>query len=252
MREKNLGVSTKYLEEKAAQLQSIIKTIQIISRRLADIANIVNQVLYLKSKKFHAFIDPYPYPGEHGCLIGACDAKKEVVPGLSLPVSIVNDEKEIPSRVNLYYIAATNQFAMQLNGYIISGNIGNLSQDKLSTAACTYGSKCKNLLKHGKCSFHHENADYKQLQLKEPKNNFRNFTYGSWIYSRNKKGSYRHVGNRDTLIEDLANTKNSDYTQELRTREAQLMHDVLVYLSMIQFGMSHKFPDWKNYSQIVG
>lgn len=252
IREKNLDLPTAYLKEKSELLQGIIKTIQIISRRLADIGNVVNQVLYLKSRKFHSHIDPYPYPGEHGCLVGVGRTKKEVVPGLDLPVSIVDDEKEIPSNISLYYLKASNQFAVQLNGFVISGNIGNLLQHKGTlTAACTYGDKCKNLLKRHSCTFHHDDIDYKRLQIKPPKNNFRNFTYGSWIYSRNKKGSYRHVGNRDTLIEDLSNTKNSDYSEELRTREAQLMHDILVYLSMIQFGMSHKFPDWGNYSSQI-
>jgi hypothetical protein len=252
IQEKKFDISNEFLTQKINEIQTSIKMLQVTARRMADISNIMNQILYWKEGEMQNFVDPYPTPDEHSLLFDASMNSVEIVPGIKIAASTIEHEKEIPSILNVFYIKNLRQFGIRINGHLISGNIGNLCQynDK-STSYCAYGTKCKNLIQDKKCRYYHPYNDYRVLGIRYPSENIKNFTYGSWLYSKKKDEYYRHIGNRATLLTDISNLKKVEFQREIQNREAQLMHDILVYLCLIRSGISSKFPDWIKYSKFL-
>ena len=75
-----------------------------------------------------------------------------------------------------------------------------------------------------------------------PNDNVRNFTIGSWIYTKNKYKYYaRHIGSRDKLSIDIKLLKLSQYHNEVNNRECQLMHDLLIYMILNSFSLISNF-----------
>ena len=255
-----IGLSTNKLEEKVISLQASIKNIQAVAKRIADVSNIINQlIMYRKSilpvndKKSLNNIDPYPTENDHAVLRMVYqnkDESKYIIDKISLPVKIVDNISEIPVN-NLYYISSIKQYAINIAGIIIKGNLANIvNYQTEKSARCEYGVECKSFTKSKTCKYYHDPEDYIKLNLPVPEenDNIRNFTVGSFLYSKNRRPKTyftRHVGSRDTLTYDLDMLKTVQYREEVSNREGQLIHDLLIYMILHHKGLLERYPHWK-------
>ncbi len=242
-------LTPKQLEEKVIELQSSIKTIQAVAKRIADISNIVTRVLNKKTstKIINKYIDPYPTEEDHGTLRTLfAEEKKQIAKDISIPVKIVENISDIPIS-NFYYINSLKQYAININGIIIKGNLGNIVdyKDKFSSR-CEYGAECKSFKKNMLCSYYHDPEDFIKNGKPIPDIE-RNFTTGSWIYSKTKTPKTyfcRHVGSKNRLIYDLNTLKRVQYREEISNREGQLIHDLLIYMILNSKGLLERYPHW--------
>jgi hypothetical protein len=259
--EKNaILTSNKQIEEKIITLHLGIKTIQAVAKRMADISNMITQYLLSRNKKIedNKIIDIYPTEYDHAVLRNLYPIKeeqKQILPNnssLILPIKTVNSISEIPIS-KIYYITALKQYAINIEGLIIKGNLGNiLDYQSENTTICKYGINCKNFINLKKCNYYHEPEDYIKMSREVP-DEVRNFTVGSWVYKKNKsithnsklKNNYhRNVGSFDTLLDDLAMLKNINYNEEVNNREGQLIHDLLIYCILNNKNFIHKYKQW--------
>ena len=235
------------LENKINQIHISIKNIQSVSKRLADIANIITRLTHMKKKEIKT-LDPYPTENDHAILRTLySEEKKEVINNIVIPVKIVDLPKDLPVNY-LYYVKSLNQYAININGIIIKGNLGNIVNytDNYS-ARCEYGIYCKSFKNKKECNYYHDPEDYIHHKLSVP-NIVRNYTVGSWIYcNKNKCKTYytRHIGSKDKLLTDLTTLKKSQYIEEVSIREGQLIHDLLIYLILNQEGLLEKYKQWQ-------
>ena len=239
-----IALNTSVLEEHINTLQADIKTIQSVAKRLADTSNIINQLVLISKKKI-SYINPYPDKYGHSVLKFNDNEQKEVIPQVSIPVETVPDIEYIPDS-KLYYVEKYKQYAVNIAGITLKGNLGNiLSYGEKATDTCDYGATCSKL-SSGECCFYHPPEDYIKAKL-PVKNVIRNFTPGSWVYSRDKnmKNHFcRHVGSKDTLLTDLKQFKSLIYKKEVATREEQIIHDLLIYLILVKKGYIEKYRKW--------
>ena len=85
---------------------------------------------------------------------------------ISTNVRIVDNINEVPN-IPLYWVSNIGQYAIQVNGVLFRGNIGNIYNktnsrtDKSTnqTVICKYGNKCKNILDESGCVFYHDQLD---------------------------------------------------------------------------------------------
>jgi hypothetical protein len=238
------------LEAKINKLQTIIKHLQSTAKRIADISNSMNQLLLYKTnnKERKNIIDPYPTPTRHSLLRAEYPLSEssikinERLP----PVTIkkVNSIGEIPISP-LYYIAPIDTFAININGIVIKGTPSNIvPYGTGKSALCQYGLECNSLKKRKEnpkcdCKYFHPTEDYIKMNTIPPRPNTRNFTVGSYIYTKNKAaktGFMRHVGSIDTIAEDIFKLRQIQYKEEINNREGQLIHDLLIYMLLHHTG----------------
>lgn len=147
------------------------------------------------------------------------DALIEIVDGFNSK----NENKIILENINqdnmyllhknniITYDSNTDQHMININGNIIKGNIGNLYSIKDPNAkninVCNI-TNCKN----NKCYHSNENRNYYNTH---------------WMYG-NKKYN-RKIGGKNTIEMDLNSMNIKDKKNELKLRESQLMHDILIY-----------------------
>jgi len=244
------GLTPDQLKNKVITLQKSIKTLQAISKRLADVSNNINQLILYKKKKssnISKYINPYPTENDHAVLRTLYPTEcKSILPSINIPVCYVNNPIDIPIG-HIYYIKSLKQYAINIFGIIIKGNLANIVKYQTKNSArCDYGIYCKSLIKNKECKYYHDPEDYVQLQIEVPEVT-RNYTIGSWIYSsnRNPKNYYmRHVGSKNTLIYDLEMLKTIQYREEIANREGQLIHDLLIYLILHQQGLLERYKHW--------
>jgi hypothetical protein len=241
-------IKTEDLENKIKLLKQHIKTIQSIAKRMADVSNVANEIiLHRKPIGTCRQINPYPTSNDHAVLrMTDPESKIEILPDIELPVHIVSKIEHIPVS-SLYYIEDLKQFAINIAGVNIKGNLANITEYQgKNTARCEYGIKCKSFINKTRCKYYHEPEDYIKLGLPVPDIQ-RDFTIGSWIYSKNKNPrTYftRHVGSKDTLLLDIKMLKNIQWVEEVVTREGQLIHDLLIYMILHNKGMLERYPHW--------
>lgn len=238
-----IGVNLKTLEEKILQLQSNIKTIQVVALRLANVSNVCTKIKRARSKieDVPKYIDPYPKTGDHTILRTAFPKDtQQITKRIRLPIVRVEQLEDIPMHP-LYYIEQYKQFAINVNGIILRGNIGNLEEYQgHKTARCEYGAQCTSI---NNCKYYHDPTDYKKDIVPQT----RNFTVGSFIYTRNlnpKTYYARHVGSLDTLEQDISKLKTRQFRDEMNTRQDQLMHDLLILLVLHSLGYLEEYPHW--------
>lgn len=257
-----VALNQEALEAKIAELQSVIKNIQSVAKRIADVSNIATRLLHRKKEakknvntksqtlqKTTRVIDPYPTEFDHATLRTLYPEKEmPIINNISIPVKIVESLSEIPV-TNLYYVPKLNQYAINVNGVILKGNLGNLVEYQTENSArCEYGVECRSFTKKTKCPYYHDPEDFIKHGLPVP-NTTRSFTIGSWLYSKNRNPrTYftRHLGSKDRLIYDLHNLKKVQYREEISNREGQLIHDLLIYMILNTKGLLEKYPHWTN------
>lgn len=250
-----LTIPVEQLESKIHSLQVGIKNIQAVAKRMADISNIANRVLLHRNKsRSKSYVDPYPTQYDHAVLRvkhPECKNTREIARGFVLPIKSVEREADIPVS-NLYYVEELKQYAINIEGVVIKGNLANIVEyQKERSARCEYGIECKSFKKHTNCKYYHDPEDYRKLGLSVPDDNTRNYTVGSWLYSRNirpKTYFTRHVGSLDTLAYDLARLRRIQYHEEINNREGQLIHDLLIYMILHERGLLERYSHWEKNS----
>jgi hypothetical protein len=256
-----VALSADQIENKVLELQASIKVLQTVAYQLANVSNIAKRVVIQKrrhkkatlsevvqnSDKPGKFIDPYPTENDVGTLRSLNPIEsKEIAKGIKIPVRIVETAQEIPVS-HLYYINELKQFAINVEGITIRGNLGNLvDYQEENSAVCEYGINCNSFKSANVCKYYHDPLDYKHHGLPIPEHP-RNFTVGSWLYSKKKSPrTYftRHVGSKHRLIYDLNTLKRVQYREEIFNREGQLIHDLMIYMILNARGMLERYPHW--------
>ncbi len=264
-----VALSADQIEAKVIELQSAIKTIQSVAYQLANVSNIANRVVLRKRRARKAtmaevvqnsnlcqlqnqskkYIDPYPLDTDVGTLRSLNPVEsKEIIKGVNLPVHVVETLKDIPAS-HMYYVKELKQFAVNVEGIVIRGNLGNIVEYQTEQSAeCEYGVNCKCFTGSTQCPYYHDPTDYLHHKLPVP-DHTRNFTIGSWIYSKKKTPKTyftRHLGSKDRMIYDLNTLKSVQYREEISNREGQLVHDLLVYMILNARGLLEAHPHWKH------
>ena len=207
-------VSNNYVET-LEELKSDIKKIQTVLQRISTIHNNINekyrQSTTFLNRKFNSVI-----PGEDDWKnISRSEKNYEVAPFVNIGVKYVDKVSDLPN-YNMYYVKETNNFAFQINGVIFMGHIGNITKKPLQIKC---NKKCKK-----NCPYYH--------------NGIRNFSTGCWLYTdkiNNKTKNMRHIGNRETLFQDIERIGSSPQKDnEIELWDAQIIHDILVTLALHQ------------------
>ncbi len=259
-----VGISLNYsqIEEKIQILQISIKNIQSVARKMSDVSNYINNLFNTKKTIFPIkqlkpinYIDPSPNEYTYGTIKSIYTDKhkcKKITDEISLQVKTVKNINDIPAS-NLYFIEDLQQFAINIEGIIIKGNLGNIvPYQEENTTRCEYGTMCKNFINNKKCKYYHEPEDYLSLNL-PISTEVRNFTNGSFMHCNNKKyKNYytRHVGSRNTLDFDIKSLQNTQYKEEIFNRSGQLIHDLLIYLALNNKGMLENYKQWPKLEKI--
>lgn len=232
-------------ESKITELQSKIKTLQVVAYHMASISNYITRFAHKKITKEIAHIDPYPTSNDVCALkFNNNEEKKEIIADVTIPVKEVDRITDIPVS-KLYYIKELKQYAINVEGIIIKGELANITNYKSENSAkCEYGIECKSFTKNQECKYYHDPEDF--IHWKKPiPNRCRNFTVGSWIYDSNHKAYYtRHIGGKNTLDKDLMFIKKIQYKDEISNREGQLIHDLLIYMILNSKGLISKYQNW--------
>jgi hypothetical protein len=247
----NIIMQQDEIDEKILEIQSGIKIIQSVAKKMADISNSIKRIsnrkrIMLKGKESNKFIDPYPTIETHAILRNSLMKKIDITPELKIPAIIVPNEEYIPTSF-IYYIEETKQFAININGFNIKGSLGDIVEyGNEKTFQCKFAHECKNI---NTCCFYHPPEDFIKLNIPIVYQK-RNFTAGSWIYSNKYNIKYnRHIGNGSSLKFDLEKLKKTDYEEELNTRKSQMIHDILIYISLLQYNMLHE-KKWNLYNYV--
>ncbi len=233
-------------------LHKTIEELQLLVNEAATIANYVNSVLKVKQIVHKSTgIDVLPNKDKVNLVIDQILESKDITLDDSLMTKRINKNRyqrvlseykaepkkqantdvkvKIVKSINdipisfLYYISDENRYAINVNGMILTGNLGKLLRPDLRTfeqytniRSCSNGSLCTNT----KCNFYHKRA-----------NEVKNFTIGSWIYSNQHTKYYtRKVGGSNTIVKDLSNMTHNELILEKESRHDQLMHDLLIYM----------------------
>lgn len=250
-----VALSVEQIESKIYELQAGIKTIQTVAYQMANISNIANRLVIRKRRtrrnnmaemvKKSLTIDPHPTDADIGTIRTMYPVEsREIIKGVKIPIKIVETSREIPV-ANLYYVKDIKQYAFNLEGIVVRGDLCNIvDYQKERSAKCEYGHNCKSFKNKTECPYYHDPDDYIFHGLPVP-DQPRNFTVGSWIYSKKKNPSTyftRHLGSKDRLIFDLNTLKRIQYREEISNREGQLMHDLLIYMILNSRGLLERYP----------
>ncbi len=228
-------ISNIKLNENLLELRKIIKEMQTLSLKAAHVSNSISDILRIKTGKntlSENTLDVYPHIED----ISILEQKyMEIVPIFetsdhTIPVKIVQSESEIPSSY-LYYIKDIDKFCININGINLKGNLGNIfKKEQYKTTICQK-INCNN----STCSYSHAHIDHDE----------RNFTIGSWIYGNTKAPYYtRQIGGKNTLNKDLLKLDKDSFQTECYTREAQIMHDLLIYTLLHNENYIKKYNRW--------
>lgn len=176
---------------------------------------------------------------------------EELIPKNKKNIICVENIIDIP-QTPLYWVNSTKQYAINLGGMILRGNIGKiynkniiLKNNNLSNIIyCNKGKNCPNILKEQYCKFYHD-----PLELLELKNNCeisekfycqqiapKNFTNTSWIYTDYPEKSnnlyMRTFGSGDTLAHYIKLAKLTGDPINKSNYSDQTIHDILVLYAL--------------------
>lgn len=140
---------------------------------------------------------------------------KQIKGKLGINAKIVYDIKSV-KETPIYYVASLDQFAININGILYRGNVGNILENELSNNKiqnCKFQNKC---IKKSDCHFYHDPIIFNGSR------DVKNFHYTSWNYG---KGKYnRRYGGLSTIEADLYNISKEEKNQS----KDQLIHDLLL------------------------
>ena len=232
----NIMIDPSEIKSMLNKISKNIKTIQAVSHRMASIYTMSKRKISTLSKLIEKEISKE----KSETLPGHDDWRKvqnptllrQVAPCVNVKAITVSDINEIPN-AHLYWVKNIGQFAININGTLLRGNIGNIYNKtdafKKNVRECRDYKKCLSRVKP--CNNFHD-----PLKFNRPMP-CRNFTNSSWLYTNDTRAAkninMRHFGNRNTLSNDLSVIKYSKtYDREINTRLSQTIHDLLVLMSM--------------------
>lgn len=250
----NIVCSVENLEDKVVELQSNIKLLQTVSMYLANISNNINKFIIRKKRQkkipiSNKYIETNPTIYDVGTLTSANPSEtKEIEKSIFIPAITVQNIEDVPT-YNIYYVEDIKQYCINIAGILIRGDLCNIVDYQTEKSAeCEYGSSCNSFKTGEPCKYYHDVRDYQSNNKPVPIDNHRNFTVGSWIYSKTKNPrTYfaRHLGSKDRLLYDLQTLKYVQYKNEISNREGQLIHDLLIYMILNNQGLLKNHPHWK-------
>ena len=140
---------------------------------------------------------------------------KEIVNKIGIETKIVydiNSVKETP----IYYVSSIDQFAININGVLYRGNVGELLSSEYSNNKLQHCKFQNNCIKKSECQYYHDPLIF------EGSRDRKNFHYTAWNYG---KGKYnRRYGGLSTIETDLYNIGQDEKNQS----KEQLIHDLLI------------------------
>ncbi len=223
-----------------------IRSLQVAIRSMVNISNFINNQIKYKTSLVgindFKYIETYPSNDDIFTLMNSAAATTAPVataaapaapasPAASLTHVEVESIGDIPIN-KLYYIKPLKQYAINIAGVLVRGNIGTIKNKNDKNIKCLMGKNCNRIKK---CTFYHPPEDYIANNIKDFVDE-RNFTPSSWLYGTNK----RQVGDKNNLLDDLY---KSNIDREVELREGQLVHDILIYL--ILCGSSKRYKKWR-------
>jgi hypothetical protein len=180
----------------------------------------------------------------------------EVKSNRIIEVANLRDIPECP----IYYIKPYKQYALNIGGLILRGNIGNIYNSNMvsknntlpNLTYCKHKNHCTKLLSGKSCKYYHDPADLVELKnsglisesLYTNQCKPRNFINTSWIYTEYpEKASnlnMRHFGSRDTLSHYISLAKIEDnprFSIYYHNYADQCIHDILVMYALYANGL---------------
>jgi hypothetical protein len=171
----------------------------------------------------------------------------------------VNFIEEIPE-TNIYWVSSIKQYAINIGGLILRGNIGTIYNSNIiklnnnihNLIYCKNHNSCKKILSGKLCKYYHDPQDLYYLKsiglinsnLFDLQSQPRNFINTSWIYTdypeKSSNTNMRHFGSRDSLLDyiQLAKLeKNSKNKIKHINYADQCIHDFLVLYSLYINGL---------------
>lgn len=224
-----ISMSAEEIKQSIEVMQNNIREMQAISYKLAKISNVATNALKLRNSRVTQLIQCYPTDYTVESVIYDKQEKLPVEKGVYIPMKIVNDVADIPTS-SLYYVRNIKQYAVNINGINVVGDLCNVSNTVDKSVKC-HIVDCNVV----DCRYYHTPE---QCKLANTPLETRNLPIGSWVHN-SKKG--RHCGSRSTLHKDLHELTNTSYTWELDNREAQLIHDILIYQILKEKNMLSKY-----------
>ncbi len=227
----SLTIPASEIYKKVCNIQSYIKDIQIICRRMAQISNSLNEFVLYKDSSDNKYVEINQLVDDNKI----SDSRKKFsknkisVVDNSPEIEVINidDEKDLPFNY-IYRLSGTGEFCINLNGYVLKSDICEIKSSEKSII-CQYGVTCKHLLNTGKCKFYHHPDDYVSLN-KPIEDEKRALPHSSWLYNPRNKIS-RHLRDPNTIRSDILLMGDHD---EESIRTPQLITDILMYIMLKQ------------------
>lgn len=248
-------IDVKDLDREIIAAHELIKYLQSVCKRVADVSNNISRLRKFRCAQYgQTTIAVEPSDGAVSQLRLLKEPSMpmtivQCMPHISVPVIRVKCRAEI-SPSPLYYVENEKQFAVDIAGCLVAGDIGNIyARGGDRTAACFARQHCAAVRDGRVCEFWHDPRDYLAVGHSVPDDHHRNFTVGSFVYSSavEKRGkSARHVGDRHRLLLDMYRLATRDYNDEIWCRESQLMHDILTFVVMYKVGFYAGCPKISN------
>ena len=253
-----LTMPMKRLTAATLELQTYIKSLQVIAQHIAQISNFITRVIHRKSQVYTAIIDLIPHPGDYAVL----NILRQPIPwqltqqpatqpqhSTQIPFVNVQCADDIPISYIYYVNQNIEQFkdngndnhstkelyniAININGYIIDGLPGRIGYGLPQSVMCKIP-KCKT-----NCTYWHMRDNHN-----ENHNESRNFTPDAWKTTsyKSKAGTQRLTGSIDTLNYDIQNLTQDELNAEIDLRKSQLIHDMYVFLTLCNAQKFFKNP----------
>lgn len=166
----------------------------------------------------------------------------------------VNSLLDIPE-IPLYWVSSLKQYAINIGGMILRGNIGNIynasmvkkNKNLTGLVYCKNGNSCDKILYGRSCKYYHDPLELQKLKTAglvnndqlENQSNHRNFINTSWMYTEYPEkianANMRHFGSRECLKQYIQLAKIEDNPRietYCKNYADQCMHDILVMYVM--------------------
>ena len=247
-----------------AELNNILNQVQVVSAKTLNIYNICKNTYIMPTIIQSLKLNTNDYNSDQKINQATIDTTiyKQLTYDIPICVKMVDNIKDIPF-TPLYWVTQTNQFAININGVILRGSIGNIydkshiQSSKIinQVVICKRNNLCPNLLNNAVCKFYHDPEDLLKLVnlnkisielFNKYKTLNRNYLNTDWIYTNQyNNNSMRQFGSHNTLNYefDMIKFNNSTNTQKendilsIKNFKHQCMHDILVVMGLNQVGL---------------
>jgi len=134
------------------------------------------------------------------------------------------EDAELGENGLVYYIQASDQFALKINNHLLHGNIGTIFSNNSNPTKIKTCKFNKNCIKNA-CTYYHDPKD------NPGSTDTRNYMASSWFYSSNSLDKkIRRFGSRYRISEDIRRLSHEEYERF----KSQTMHEILCSLILLQ------------------